>query len=287
MGVLLSPQDFAGSIGSIPSTGAVRVGSRTFAGADFLGFRTAQGIERIVMPHIARTAFVGWLGTGGSALSITGTAAPTAVGGTARSSGASSMATRAKRTGFVSAATAGAFSSCYGQQAMVAMGSGSGLGGFLTIIRFVVSDGAPVAGARMFIGLSSAGGAPTNVEPAGLPNHIGIAQLAGSANLQIVFGGSSAQTPIDLGPNFPAAGASADLYELALFSDPNDNSRAGYRVERMSTGNVSEGTLTNTTPGTTLPGASTMMAMRMWRTNNATALAVGFDIVSAVTVWDF
>jgi hypothetical protein len=286
MGVLLSPQDFAGSIGTAPAAGAVRLGERAFAGADFLGVRAAQGIERLFMPHLGRTAFAGWLGTGTNALSVYGTAVPTLAGGTARSPNTNTMATRAKRTGLVSAATAGALCSCFGTTAMLAIGTGSGLGGFLSVFRFVPSDVAAVGGARMFVGLSTTTSAPTNAEPSALTNQIGVAQLSGSANLQIVFGGSAAQTPIDLGVNFPASGNNS-LYELMLFSDPNDNSKVGYRVERLNTGDVAEGSIANSTPGVTLPSAAMMLAMRMWRTNNATALAVGLDLVSAVTIWDF
>lgn len=287
MAVLLSPQDFAGSIGAPPGVGAVRMGVRTFAGADFLAMRAPQGIERLVMPHLGRTQFAGWLGTAANAVSAYGTAAPTVTGGAARGPSATSMATRAKRTGFVSAVTAGTLSSCYGATGLVTLGNGAGLGGFLAMFRFVPGDAATVSGARMFVGLSSATGAPSNVEPSGLTNQIGVAQLSGSTNLQIVFGGGTAQTAIDLGSSFPASGLGTDLYELILFSDPNDNTKVGYRVERLNTANVAEGSLTNTTPGTTLPATGTMLTMRMWRTNNATALAVGFDVVSAVTIWDF
>jgi len=287
MGAILSPQDFAGSIGAAPAAGSVRVGDRSLAGADFLAMRAAQGIERLVQPHLGRTSIAAYLGTAANAVSAIGVAAPTASGGAARAPNSNSAASRSKRTGFTSAATAGALSSCYSATGLVALGNGTGLGGFLAIFRFVPSDATTVSGARGFIGLSSTTAAPTNAEPSGLLNQIGLAQISTSANLQIVFGGSAAQAAIDLGANFPAGGLSTDLYELILFSDPLDNSRVGYRVERLNTGNVAEGFLTNTTPGTTLPASATMLAMRMWRTNNATALAVGFDLVSAVAVTDF
>jgi len=285
-GVKFTTADVMGSIAAAPSAGAVRVGDRSFAGADFLAMRAAQGIERLVQPHLARTQMVNWTGTATGTLAVYGSAAPTAGGGTSRTPSSTSQATRAKRTGFVSAATAGGLSSCYGATGMVSIGDGSGQGGFFAVFRFVPSDAATVSGARMFVGLSSNTGAPTNAEPSGLLNQIGVAQLSGSTNLQIVFGGGTAQTAIDLGSNFPASGASTSIYELILFSDPNDGSKVGYRVERLNTGNVAEGSLTNTSPGTTLPSSNTMLTMRMWRTNNATALAVGFDVVSATLLWD-
>lgn len=290
MGAILSAQDFAGAIGGAPGAGAVRVGDRTVAGADLLAMRAAQGIERIVQADVSRTALVKVEGTGGAFMAYTGLVSNVFGSSgtlTARAPAAASMATRAKRTGLVSAATAGSLSGLYGSTALFAIGNGSGLGGFRATFRFVVSDAATVSGARMFVGLSGTTAAPTNAEPSGLTNQIGVAQLSGSANLQLVYGGSAAQAAIDLGANFPAGGISTDLYELILFSDPNDNSRVGYRVERLNTGNIAEGTIANVAPGTTLPATATMLAIRHWRTNNATALAVGLDIVSAAVVWDF
>ncbi len=187
----------------------------------------------------------------------------------------------------LSAATAASFAGLYGTIPYWFVGNGAGLGGFLAVFRFSPSDQAPVSGARMFVGLSSTTSAPTNVEPATLTNQIGVAQLSTSANLAIVYGGTTAQAAIDLGASFPAGGLTTDLYELTLVSDAGDNSRVGYRVERLNTGDVATGFLANTTPGTTLPATNVVLAQRMWRTNNATALAVGFDLASATVVWDF
>lgn len=287
MGVLFSPQDFAGRIGDAPPAGQVRVGEQTLAGADFLSIRPAQSAERLVMPHLGRSLVAAWFGTGASTVSTIGMPTPTVTGGTARGPNTTSMATRQKRTGFVSAATAAAFASCYSTTGFVTLGNGTGLGGFFYVVRFVIADAVTVSGARMFIGLSGTTAAPTNAEPSGLTNQIGAAQLSTSANLHIVFGGSTAQTAIDLGAGFPATGGSANLYELVLHSEPNDNSKVGYRVERLNTGDVAEGSLANAAPGTSLPATSTMLAMRGWRTNNATGLAVGYDLVSAVLIWDF
>lgn len=188
------------------------------------------------------------------------------------------MATRMKRLGYVSSATAGNSSGHYATAAQHTIGDGSGLGGFLYVVRFVVSDAATVAGARMFVGLRNATSAPTNVEPSTLTNCLGVAQLSTSSNLHIVSGGSAAQAAIDLGSNFPANTLSADAYELALYAPPNSQV-VGYRVERLTTGQVASGTL-NGTVGTAIPAATTLLAHAVWRFNNATALAVGIDVAS-------
>ncbi len=271
---------------TLPASGSVTIGVRRLAGADMLAMRSAQGSERIVQPHLGRTTLVKVDGTSGAtALSFIGVHSGTfTLAGTltARPTAATSRATRAKRTGLVSAAAAGSIAGLTAQSSNtpgVTMGTGAGLGGFHAIIRWVPSDAATVTGARQFIGLR-AQSFPTNVEPSTLTNHIGVAQLSTSANLFLVYGGSAAQAAIDLGANFPAGGLSADLYELMLFADPNDATQVSYRVERLNTGHIAEGGLTNTVPGTTLPASTQMLGLGLWRTNNATALAVGVDLVA-------
>lgn len=182
-----------------------------------------------------------------------------------------------KRLGYVSAATAGALTGHYQAAAQHTIGDGAGEGGFHLICRFGCSDPATVAGARQFAGMSSNVAAPTNVEPSSLTNSIGIGHGTADTNLKLYYGGS-AVTVIDLGANFPANTLSVDPYELALFAAPSTQN-VGYRVENLRTGQVAEGTIVNTTPGTTLPANSTWMAFRAWRCNNATALAVGLDII--------
>lgn len=209
--------------------------------------------------------------------------APTFVGtATARNWATTNLLTRTRRLGYVSAAAAGSLASMYFTVSQFSLGvpGTPPIGGFLMIARFGVSDAAAVSGARMFVGMSSAVAAPTNVEPSTLTNSVGVAQLSGSTNLQIVYGGSAAQTAIDLGANFPAATLSTDLYELVLYANPAANNTVGYKVSRLNTSYVAEGTLTAGTPGTQLPANSTALCARAWRCNNATALAVGLDLIS-------
>jgi len=50
-------------------------------------------------------------------------------------------------------------------------------------------------------------------------------------------------------------------------------------VTRVNTGDVATGTLSGAV-GTVIPAATTFLAHSAWRCNNATALAVGIDVVS-------
>jgi Protein of unknown function (DUF2793) len=241
-----------------------------------------SGLDVTLQPLVGSNKIAWWNPPGNAATvpGVLGIAAPTAVGtATARNVAATSMATRARRLGYVSAATAGSLSGHYSATAQFTIGALSGIGGFFYVCRFVVSDAAAVSGARMFVGLRNAVAAPTNIEPSsGQTNMIGVAQISTSNNLQIVYGGSAAQTAIDLGASFPANTLSADLYELTLFAPP-DTQVIYYQVTRVNTGDTATGTLSGTV-GTAIPAATTFLAHAAWRCNNATALAVGIDVQS-------
>lgn len=232
---------------------------------------------------------VTWTQASGNGTTVTavGTNTVTTQGtATTRNCATTNMATRSRRIGYVSAATAGQFAGRSGGAVnnQWTIGDGSGLGGFFAVFRFVVSDAATVSGARMFIGMRNATATPTNVEPSTLTNVVGLAQLSSSSNLHIVYGGSTAQTPIDLGSSFPANTLSVDLYELALFA-PSNSQVIHYQVTRLNTGDVASGTLSGTV-GTAVPAATTFLNYTLWRCNNATALAVGLDMISVYVETD-
>jgi hypothetical protein len=270
-----------------PAGATLNLFSSDVGGRQMLGARSSYGTAVAMQPLLARNKVGLWNPPGNATTlpAIFAIAAPVALGtATARNVAATNLFTRMRRLGYVSSATAGSLAGHYGTASQFTIGDGTSQGGFLTIIRYGVSDAATVAGARMFVGLRNATAAPTNVEPNTLTNAIGLAQLSTSGNLQIVYGGSAAQTPIDLGANFPAGTLSADPYELVLYA-PVNNQVVSYRVERLSTGAVASGTLTGTI-GTALPAASTFLNVTLWRTNNATALAVGIDITSVYVETD-
>jgi hypothetical protein len=139
----------------------------------------------------------------------------------------------------------------------------------------------------MFMGIGVSTSAPTNVEPSTLTQVIGVGHGAADTNLKLYYAGSAIQTPIDLGANFPTNTRSVDAYELMLFSPPNANGIVGYEVTRLNTGHVAKGTL-GPSNGINLPStASVLTYMWGYRTNNATALAVGLDVVSDYIETDY
>jgi hypothetical protein len=184
---------------------------------------------------------------------------------------ATSMFTRAARTGYSSTATAGAIGYLKATSvSLYTLGSATSpaYGGFYMTSRFGHLN--IVANKRSFVGMTSSIANPTNVEPSTLTNCIGVGQGAANTNLFIYYGGSAAQTPIDLGTSFPTNTSDTDWYELTLFAPPTSNNTVYYQVARLNTGDVATGTLTGTA-GTVLPANTTFLNFRHWITNNTTA----------------
>lgn len=272
------------TIPTIATPGAPTTGNMTLFAKDYAGRAVAaqvgpSGLSTMLQSGFARNKISVWAppGNATTAPGIFGFPAFTAVGtASSRAVATTSRFTRARRLGYQSTAVAGNVTSLRTASAQITVGTGTGDGGFFFVIQFGCSDAATVAGARQFVGLWATTTAPTNVEPSTLVNAFGIGNGAADTNLKLFYGGSVAQTPIDLGVNFPANTLSSDWYEMILFSSPNDTS-VGYRVERLNTGDVASGTF----PGTqsnAIPASTTLLGPSLFRTNNATALAVGIDI---------
>jgi hypothetical protein len=284
----------AGNLNIVASTpsaapaGTTTLYATSVAGRVMPGFVGPTALDSLMQPNFYSNKVAFWNPNGNATTvpGVFGIAAPTALGtATSRSVATTNMFTRTRRLGYVSATTAAAFAGHYVAANQFSIGTGSGLGGFFYVARFGASDAATVSGARQFVGMTSSTGVPTNVEPSTLTNALGACHGSADVVLFICYGGSAAQTPISLGANFPVNTLSTDVYELALWASPNAQT-VGYRVKRLNTGQIAEGTLSGT-PGTQLPAASTLLSHRAWRTNNATLLAVGLDVIQFYIETDY
>lgn len=268
---------------STPAADTVRLFRREIANRQMPAFIGPAGLDSALQPFIARNKVGYWCppGNGTTVPGVLGFIAPTVTGftATARNVATTNMFTRVRRLGYVTAAAAGTVGQWRCAAAQYTVGDGATqLGGFHYIVRFGISDASAVSDARMFMGIGSSI-TPTNVEPSTLTQRIGVGHGASDTNLKLFYGGSSAQTPIDLGANFPSNTLSTDVYELALFSPPNSGD-VHWQVTRVNTGHVASGTITNS-GATVLPTNTTLLTPWGYRTNNATALAVGLDVMIA------
>ena len=259
---------------TVPSDGYGTIFIKKIGGRIMAAQIGPSGLDTTLQANLGGNKVAMWMPPGGSTTvpGIFGMAALTAVGtATARTVATTNLLSRMTRLGYVSVATAGSLAGVREAVAKYTTGAGPGLGGFFARYRFGVSDAATVAGARMFIGLDAITAAPTNIDPSTKVNCIGVAQIATSNNLNIVYGNATAKTPIDLGANFPANTA-ADAYELNLFSPPAGG--VHWQVRRLNTVFEASGFVTSMEA----PNATTLLGHQLWRCNNATALAVGLDV---------
>lgn len=252
-------------------------------------WRTEDGITMSMAAHQGRNCIVWAQAQGNSANELAPVGFSSGMTGlgtlTARNVATTNRLTRAKRLGRVSAATAGSQAGWHNSGSghnQWTVGGASG-GGFDAIFVFGVSDASLVSGAHQFVGLRNATAAPTaTTNPSTLTNVIGLAQLNGSANWHIVYGGSAAQTAVDTGIAVDLTG----LLELRLFARPDVNNKVSWRLENITSGSVASGELTGTA-GTALPANTTFLGPAFYRSNNATAAAVGLDMARWYIESDF
>lgn len=284
-GSLVLPEN---SDAALADPGTLKVFARQIAGRILPAFVGPSGLDSALQPLLARNK-VGYWNPPGNANTVPGVfgfTAPTVTGfgAAVRAVAATNMFTRMRRLGYNTAGGAGSVGSWRVNANQYSLGDGAGLGGFTHIIRFGISDAAPVATARMFRGMRLSAVA-TNVEPSTLTNCIGMGHGAANTTMHIYHGGTVAQPPINLGANFPCNTRNVDVYELALFASPNTANTVSYQVTRLNTGDVATGTLSG--GAAVLPQSNTLIAIWGYRTNNATALAVGLDVMSAYIETDF
>jgi hypothetical protein len=178
-----------------------------------------------------------------------------------------------RRVGTLSAAGAGSACGFRTGSGGLLLGNGT-LGGFLVVITFGVSDAATVAGAQQFVGVCGSTGALTDQDPAAMLRCIGVGHNGYDANLQFYANTATTPSKTDLGSNFPKNTLSTDWYELTLYAPPNESEKVYYQLHRKNTGHVATGSAT-------LSGfvaAVTALSPNAFRSNGATALAVGIDV---------
>lgn len=268
-----------------PASGQVKMFHETMGGRSMLAMVGPSGLDTAIQPSIARNKVAFWnpIGNATTAPLTFGLAAPSTLGtATTRNVATTNLFTSMKRIGYVSSTTAGNLAAAYVPAVQFWRGNAAGLGGFSYVCRFGTSDGATVSGARMFVGLIGSASAPTNVEPNTLLNCIGVGQLSTSANIHLIYndGAGAAQTA-DFGATFPANTLSTKVYELAMFAPPNGSNVV------VVLRNLSDGLEQGITLSTDIPASTTLLAPTMWRSNNATALAVGIDLMGLYIETDY
>lgn len=266
-----------------PPIAGNKVYVKSIAGRKMVKTVGPSGLDYTFQAHIGRNKTMLWQANGNAtSLTVIGQAVATQGTATTRNVANTNFFTWMRRLAYLSANTAG--STCGIRTSALQYGRGNlpRVGGFHFMARFGISDASAVAGARTFVGLTSTTAVLTNAEPSSFLNIIGLGNDSGDTNMQIIHNdGSGVATKIDLGASFPANTRNTDMFELILFCAPNGSS-VGYKVTNMTTGAEVDGELT-----TNIPLNTQLLAWQLWRSNNATALAVALDIVSVYMETDF
>lgn len=192
---------------------------------------------------------------------------PTSLGtATARAYAATNLYTRANRLGFVSAGTAGSIAGYYeGTRRYNLLSTRA-------VCHFAISDASLVSGARLFAGFRNTASAPTDVEPNSLNHVCGVGQLSTDATqFYAILRGAGADLSVPLGTSIVP---SVDrVYRVEIIADDGVDGRAEVKLTDLAAGiTVTSGLVSGLSDGTGI-------GFRCWRSNGATASAVGIDLV--------
>jgi hypothetical protein len=260
---------------SVPALG-VSTYCKAVGGRQMFAQIGKSGVDYSFQPFFARNAIYSFKASGNSTTNtVFGGVAPTTNGtATSRSVVTTNLFTWMRRVGYVSTTSNNASSGIRSAAQQFGRGNGAGRGGFHFVARFGISDATLVAGARLFVGLTSSTSVLGNADPSTFTNIIGVGLDAADTNLQIMHndaGGSAVK--IDLGASFPESTVT-DFYELSLYCPPN-GIEVSYQVINLSTNVSASGVIISD-----LPLNTQLLAWQLWRHNVATGLAVGIDVAS-------
>jgi hypothetical protein len=250
--------------------------SKSVGGRNMFAQIGKSGVDYSFQPFLARNKIVLWQANGNStAATIFGAIVPIVNGTvTTRNVVTTNFFTWMRRVGYVSQTNNNSSSGLRHNQLQFGRGNGTGRGGFHFVARFGISDATLVAGARLFVGLTSSTAVLGNADPSTFTNIIGVGLDAADTTLQIMHndaGGSAVK--INLGASFPESTVT-DFYELSLYCQPN-GIEVSYQVVNLSTNASASGVITSN-----LPISTQLLAWQVWRHNNSLGQAVGVDIAS-------
>lgn len=233
------------------------------------------------LPNRSAFRLGSWIPRGNSTtIDTIGMLPPTAVGtATARNWANTSLLTRMKRLGYVSASgSTGQLTEAYAA-GLQFCGGASTDGGIIFQTIFTITDGATVSGARSVFGMVGTASALTNAEPTALTNVIAVAQVAADTNMRLIWNdGSGTASSLDLGSNFPMT--AGNTYEFGFVWQPGASTVqwAVYKVNGDTAGADVNSYFVSGELSSDLPALTQGLAPHAFRTNNGQTLAVEFDL---------
>lgn len=253
---------------SVPAAGRMKLYARNIAGRLLAKIVGPSGLDVVLQPALFGNAARMIAPGTGTAFTVLNWVTPTVVGTASTPAiAAGGFRVGCKRTLVTSAATANSASELRQATYDCLRGDVAGGGGFHLVTTFAVET--TTALQRVAVGLFGVTTAiATTQSPSALTNCIFVGWDSADANMQLMHNDASGTcTKINLGGSFPIS-TTAAVYQLDLFAPPNA-SWVGWRVKRLDTGAVAEGTIT-----TDLPLPAQLLAWHAYANNGGTAAAV-------------
>lgn len=248
------PLDTQSSNPSTPASGGLLFGTAAWAKPS-LRWLNSDGAYSLLQSHLATNGVVLWQASGSStgitnmgnqAMGSTGTATAAAWAGTV-------YGQVRKIEYLVTVASTTAVAGLRGPNTQWYRGDAAGRGGF-----HFVGVGGPALGCtnsshRFYMGFRATNAAPTDADPSGFLNCVGIGYDSADTELQILHNDAAGSaTKVALGASFPKPTADRSVLYAASFYCPANASYIDYTVQEMVSGAVASGRITtDLVPNTT------------------------------------
>ena len=268
-----------------PSANTITLYDIKIGGRDMLAMINSTGVDNVLQTHITRNGVSWWsaagnsttiIATGNQALTNTGTA-------TAANIAVTNVQTRMKRLEYlVTTASTTAVAGFRAAANQWWMGNAADSGGFHFICRFGPATGVATTSSRMFVGMTTATNAPTDVNPSTLTNMFGVGYDSTDTNIQFMNNAASTTTKTDLGASFPVPTADrTNMYELAMFCAPNSTTLY-YTVTNLATNTTASGTISSN-----IPAVNTLLSPRGYCSAGGTSSVIGIALSSLYIETDY
>jgi hypothetical protein len=245
---------------------------RSMGGRIMPAFVGPSGVDSLLQPHMARNGWAQWKPAGNSTtISAIGAAALTATGtATTANYATTSLHTQCTRVDYL--VTTAATSAVAGFRG--AINAYTGTLGYQMMFRFAPATGTTVSTQRLFVGMTSSTGAPTDVQPSTLVTMVGLGYDAADTNWQfMVNDGSGTATKVDVGVARPTTDRPGP-YAIVVFCPPGGASIGVTFVDEPNDNSYS------TTFTTNLPSAATALSPRGYHSVGGTSSIVGMTLFS-------
>lgn len=270
----------------VPALNNVRLFGRFVAGRMLPAFVGPSGLDSSIQPFIARNK-IAWAnptgnGTTISTMGITLSATGTATGANVATTNIHTAMRRIEYAVATAAATAVAGFRSAALQFFIG-GPGVPFGGFMFITRFGPSRGvAANATRRMFMGMSSITGAPTDVNPStAMTNCIGVCCDAGDTNWHFVHrAGTAAASKVDTGFS-KLTNDNSTMYELVIFTPPSSTE------VYMSFTNLATGAVVEYSSSSNMPAANQLLAPSGYASVGGVSSVIGISLASMYIETDY